>query len=115
MGRALSTSLLEATSWKQHPRRRESNRTGAGTLAFTLLTVVILITVYLFFVSSRLWVVNLGYRTSEALREQKELLDVNTKLKIEQATLLSPERIDSYGREKLGMGDPGENQVRFVP
>jgi cell division protein FtsL len=74
-----------------------------------------LITVYLFFVSSRLWVVNLGYRTSEALREQKELLDVNTKLKIERATLLSPERIDSYGRKKLGMGDPRENQVRFVP
>jgi cell division protein FtsL len=115
MGRVLSNSLLEAASWNQHPPKRESSRTGAGTLAFTLLTVVVLITVYLFFVSSRLWVVNLGYRTSEALREQTELLEVNTKLKIERATLMSPERIDSYGRKELGMRDPREDQIRFVP
>ena len=115
MGRVASRSLLQTAPWDQRIRKRESTRNGMGTLAFALLTLAVLITVYLFFVSSRLWVVNLGYRTSQALREQTELLEVNKKLRIERAFLLSPERIDSYARKNLGMRDPDEDQVQFVP
>lgn len=115
MGRVASSSLLQTASWGRQTRKRESARNGVGALAFALLTLAVLITVYLLFVSSRLWVVNLGYRTSQALREQTELLEVNKKLRIERATQLSPERIDSYARKNLDMKDPDKNQVRFVP
>jgi cell division protein FtsL len=88
---------------------------GLKTMASTFVIVLILIAFYLLFVSSRLWVVNLGYRTSQALKEQRELFEENEKLRIERATLISPERIDSYARERLGMREPKENQIRFVP
>jgi len=115
MGKVASSSLLQTASWGRQTRKRESAQKTMGTLAVALLTLAVLITVYLFFVSSRLWVVNLGYRTSQALREQTELLEVNRKLRIERAFLLSPEQIDSYARKNLGMRDPHKDQVQFVP
>lgn len=115
MGSVISGSLLGTRPWDRKSQKEVSVRKGPGTLTFTFLVIIILVTFYLFFVWSRLWVVNLGYRTSQALKEQKELIEVNKKLKIERATLMSPERIDFYARQKLGMREPQENQVRFVP
>lgn len=115
MGGGISGFLLETEPWGRENRKRGTVRRGVRTMAFTFFVISILISFYLFFVSSRLWVVNLGYRTSQALKEQKELIEANKKLRIERATLISPERIDFYARQRLGMREPQENQIRFVP
>jgi len=115
MGSVISRSLLAAELWNQENRRKGSVRNRFRTLAFTLLVITVLITVNLFFVWSRLWVVDLGYKTSRALKEQKELVEVNKKLRIERETLMSPKWIESYARERLGMREPQEHQIRFVP
>jgi len=115
MGSVISGFLLEPRLLDRKSREEGPVRKGFGTLAFTLFVVTILIAFYLVFVWSRLWVVNLGYRVSQALKEQKELVEVNKKLRVERATLISPERIDLYARQKLGMRDSQENQIRFVP
>lgn len=115
MGRVISGFLLDTEPWDRENRKRGSTRNGVRTMAFTFLVISILIGFYVFFVSSRLWVINLGYKTSRAFEEQKDLIEVNEKLKIERATLISPEQIDSYARKKLGMREPQENQIRSAP
>jgi cell division protein FtsL len=109
------TGSLSATGpWKATSRTKGSLKRRVRALALTLLAIALLVTVYLFFVSSRLWVVNLGYRTSQALREQAELLEVNAELKLEKASLLSPDEIERNAKAKLGMREAQPGQVRFV-
>jgi len=111
----ISESLFRTEPWDQNRRKEKSARKSLRALALTLLVIITLVTVYLLFVSSRLWVVNLGYRISRTLEEQRELIEVNRKLRIERATLMAPERIDSLAREKLDMRESQQNEVRFVP
>jgi cell division protein FtsL len=55
--------------------------------------------------------VQLGYQT-EALKEQQvQLTDLNHQLKLESASLRSPQRIDQIAR-KLGMTAPAANQLQ---
>ena len=55
--------------------------------------------------------VQLGYQT-EALKEQQvQLTDLNHQLRIESASLRSPQRIDQIAR-KLGMTAPAANQLQ---
>ncbi len=115
MGRVISGFVLETKSWDRENRKKGTARKGVRTVTATFFVISVLIVFYLLFVATRLWVVNLGYRTSQALNEQKELLEVNKKLTIERAFLISPDRIDSYARERLEMREPQENQIRFVP
>lgn len=115
MGSVISRSLLAEELLNQENRKKGSVRNRFRALAFTLLVITVLIAVTLFFVWSRLRVVDLGYKTSRALKEQKELVEVNKKLRIERETLMSPKRIESYARERLGMREPQEHQIRFVP
>lgn len=115
MGRVVSGHILGIESWDRQNRKKGAVRKGVRTVTSTFFVISVLIIFYLLFVSTRLWVVNLGYRTSQALKEQKELLEINEKLKIERAYLISPARIDSEVRQKLRMREPRENQIRFVP
>jgi cell division protein FtsL len=115
MGSVISRSLLAEELLNQENRKKGSVRNRFRALVFTLLVITVLIAVTLFFVWSRLRVVDLGYKTSRALKEQKELVEVNKKLRIERETLMSPKRIESYARERLGMREPQEHQIRFVP
>jgi cell division protein FtsL len=85
-----------------------------GTLAFTSFVIAVLITISLVFVSSRLWLINLGYKISQAHREHKELLEMNRKLKIERESLRSPAQIEFRARGKLGMREPQESQIRYI-
>jgi cell division protein FtsL len=115
MSDVISGFVLGTETWDQGHQKRGQVKKGTRTVAFTVLVISILIVFYLLFVSTRLWVVNLGYRTSQAVAEQKELLENNKRLRIEQELLISPEMIDSYARTELGMKEPQENQIRFVP
>ena len=55
--------------------------------------------------------VQLGYQT-EALKEQQvQLTDLNHQLRLESASLRSPQRIDQIAR-KLGMTAPAANQLQ---
>lgn len=84
-------------------------------MAFTFLVIIMLVSFYLFFVWSRLWVIDLGYRISKALKEQSDLIKVNHRLRIERATLISPERIRSDAEKRLGMGASQGHQIRYIP
>jgi cell division protein FtsL len=114
MGSVASDFLLETQSWDRETQRDRTARRGIKPFALTLTVIISLIIFTLFFVWSRLWVINLGYRISETLKEQEELIEVNRKLKIERAIYVSPEKIRSDAKKRLGMREPQENQIRYI-
>jgi len=57
-------------------------------------------------VTSRVLVVDMGYRLSSAEAESRTLTRENDRLKLELATLKAPTRLERVAREQLGMAMP---------
>ena len=69
----------------------------------------------LFHVWVRLQVVRLGYVLSTTSKLQEQLEQENRELKVELATLTSPERLEEMARVRLGLREPEKNQVVILP
>jgi cell division protein FtsL len=88
-------------------RRRRSFVVGLFALA---LIGVVLIHVWL-----RLQVVRVGYILSTISKLQGRLEQENRELKVELATLTSPERLEALARNRLGLMPPEKGQVIVLP
>jgi cell division protein FtsL len=67
-------------------------------------------------VTSRVLVVDTGYRLSKAESEGRSLTRENDRLKLELATLKAPARLERLAREQLGMMmPPGSAVVSLQP
>jgi cell division protein FtsL len=65
-------------------------------------------------VSSRVLVVDMGYRLSQEEGENRSLTRENDRLKLELATLKAPARLERVAREQLGMAMPAGGAVVSV-
>lgn len=81
-----------------------------GALLFALFAAVGIL-----HVSSRVLVVDAGYRLSQAEARQRTLTRENDQLKLELATLRSPARLERLAREQLGMSMPRGPLVISLP
>jgi len=63
----------------------------------------------------RLQVVHLGYVLSTTSKLQGRLEQENRELKIELATMMSQERLESLARRRLGLTQPEKGQVIVLP
>ena len=68
----------------------------------------------LFYVWSRIQVIQLGYEISNALKEERTLTEANKKLRLEIATLKSYARIEKIAVEELRMAKPKPEQVIVI-
>jgi cell division protein FtsL len=68
----------------------------------------------LFYVWTRIQVIQLGYQISNALKEERTLTETNKKLKVEIATLKSYARIEKLAVEELRMAKPKPEQVIVI-
>jgi cell division protein FtsL len=82
-------------------------------ILFTLL-MVFFIGGSLFYVWSRIQVIQLGYEISSALKEERSLTEANKKLRLEIATLKSYGRIEKFAVEELRMVKPKPEQVIVI-
>ena len=82
-------------------------------LLFTLL-LLFLIGGSLFYVWSRIQVIQLGYEISNALKVERTLTEENKKLRLEIATLKSYARIEKVAVEELRMTKPKPEQVIVI-
>jgi cell division protein FtsL len=82
-------------------------------ILFTLL-MLFFIGGSLFYVWSRIQVIQLGYEISNALKEERVLTEANKKLRLEIATLKSYTRIEKLAVEKLRMAKPKPEQVIVI-
>lgn len=79
-----------------------------------LLSVLLMALVWLH-VWLRLQVVHMGYVLSTASKFQGRLEQENRELKVELATMTSPERLESMARRRLQLAQPEKGQVIVLP
>ena len=63
----------------------------------------------------RLQVVQVGYVLSTTSKLQNRLEQENRELKIELATMTSPDRLEALARRRLGLKQPEKGQVVILP
>ncbi len=68
----------------------------------------------LFYVWSRIQVIQLGYEISNALKEERTLTEAGKRLRLEIATLKSYTRIEKLAVEELRMAKPKPDQVIVI-
>lgn len=82
-------------------------------ILFTLL-LLFFIGGSLFYVWTRIQVIQFGYEISNALKEERALTEANKKLRLEIATLKSYARIEKLAVEDLKMAKPKPEQVIVI-
>jgi len=79
-----------------------------------LILVLVLMIASLAFVWSHVRLTELKYQIAKEISAKDSLLEENRKLKVEIATLKSPQRVEKLARDKLGMTYPEREQVIFL-
>ena len=79
-----------------------------------LVFIAVLLAISLFFVWSRLQVVNLEYDLSRLESRQRDLQQEGRKLRLESASLRHPGRIEQVARAQMGLQLPTPAQVIAV-
>jgi cell division protein FtsL len=90
-------------------RKAQQHLLGICALGFCLF-ILGLVHVWL-----RLQVVHMGYVLSTTTKLQGRLEQENRELKVELATLTSPERLEAMARRRLGLMSPEKGQVIVLP
>lgn len=90
-------------------RRKWSPREIALGAAF-LLALVALLTFYVWYQTEA---VRLGVDIGKREEEIKAIKNDILRLKLEKATLLSPERVEKIAREVLGLVDPKSGEIIY--
>ncbi len=95
------------------------NSVSVARVLMHLLPAVLLcalfVAVGILHVTSRVLVVDMGYRLSKAESEGRVLTRENDRLKLELATLKAPARLEKLAREQLGMAMPAGSAVVSLP
>ena len=89
-------------------RARLFKRAGLTALAIVLSALSLL------FVWQSLRVITIGYEIEALKKVRTELVKTNKTLRIEAATLTSPDRIDGIARRDISMKTPSDSQIVTV-
>lgn len=84
---------------------------GAGRLTLLFLAIAAMVILGLLFAWSQLQYIHLNYQISKIYQEQKELQDLNRKLRIELSSLKSLPRLERLAAEELQMAPPAPHQI----
>jgi cell division protein FtsL len=99
--------------WMDQKVKTKSRPRKSNLLLF-IVPLLLLIVSSLFFVWSRIQVIQLGYEISLALKQERTLTEGNKQLKLEIATLKSYARIEKIAVEELSMSKPRSDQVIVI-
>jgi len=112
--------MREYKGRSEHLLREESNSKGRAKerklkqILFFSLFLLFLIGGSLFYVWSRIQVIQYGYEISKALKEERALQEINKRLRLEITMLKSYERIEKIATEELRMVKPKADQVIVI-
>jgi len=113
MAKAMSRSGNRVL-WMDRRRRTKRIAIKSNVLVPFVLFMLFLIGGSLFYVWSRIQVIQLGYEISNALKQERALTEENKKLRVEIATLKSYARIEKLAVEELRMAKPKPDQVIVI-
>jgi cell division protein FtsL len=100
--------------WTEEGSKAKPVAVKFNLLLFSTLLMLLFIGGSLFYVWSRIQVIQLGYEMSDALKKERALTEANKKLRVEIATLKSYARIEKIAVEQLGMTKPKPDQVIVI-
>jgi len=112
---ALSRQLWGLGLLKRQQVERLTPRRRRKVFFSTVLLGLCLLGLALLHVWLRLQVVHLGYVLSTTSKLHGQLEQENRELKVELATLTSPERLEAMARLRLGLTEPEKGQVVPLP
>ncbi len=92
---------------------KEEDRRSLRALAYYLAYGLVSAALLLFYCWEQQQVIDYGYKIEELRRQRRLLSEINRSLALERDTLRSPQRIDGYARQNLGLIDPTIDQVIF--
>lgn len=108
---APARALPKAGRARPERKKRGGRRRILGIASlFVVLIALVWLHVWL-----RLQVVHMGYVLSTTSKLQGRLEQENRELKIELATMTSPERLESLARRRLQLAQPEKGQVVVLP
>jgi len=87
---------------------------GGAKLFRLIIIALMFMAITLAYVWFRISITKIDYRIAEEMHRGDSLLEENSKLKVEIATLKSPHRIESIAKTKLWMCYPERDQVIFL-
>lgn len=111
---ASAASRAVAGGGRERPARTP-RRARRQSIIWTAGLLVVLMGLVWLHVWLRLQVVHLGYVLSTTSKLQGRLEQENRELKIELATMTSPERLESLARRRLSLRQPEKGQVIVLP
>ena len=112
---ALSRMRWAAGSPRRQAWGREGERGWVGNFLASIFLMACLVSLALAHVWLRLQVVHLGYVLSTTSKLQGQLEQENRELRLELATLTSPDRLEALARSRLGLREPEKGQVIILP
>lgn len=93
---------------------RERDRRRLRELGKVLLVLIPLGALLLVYIGAHLAVLDKAYRIQELERELEELSRRERQLRLEEAYLASPPRLEERARDELGMVPPRREQMIFL-
>ena len=115
MAVALSKKFWPAGPLHRTPANRLGIKAHGRRWLVNFLLGICLVGLALLHVWVRLQVLQLGYVLSTTTKLQGHLEQENRELKLELATLTSPERLQELARIRLGLREPEKHQVVVLP
>lgn len=100
--------------WAEKAPKRKAKGINLHFLLFFSLLLFLFIGGSLFYVWTRIQVIQLGYEISKAVKEGKALTETNKRMRLEAATLKSYARIEKIAVEDLKMVKPKPDQVIVI-
>lgn len=110
-----SRRMAKVDVLRRQPVERLTSRQRRQIFIRVLFLSLCLLGLALSHVWLRLQVVRLGYVLSTASRLKDQLEQENRELKVELATLTAPGRLEEMARLRLGLKEPGKDQLVILP
>ena len=93
------------------PQKKHKVRTAGVWIAF----LMILISELFLYAWCRVQYIGVGYDILNASRYHQELVALQNNLKVEMASLKSPDRIATIAKKQLGLDVPKPEQMIIIP
>ena len=95
-------------------KTRKKNGDAKITGIWVILMAVFIAELFLY-TWCRVNYIDVGYEISKETKKQHELIALQNNLKIELASLKSPERIAKIAKDQLGLKAPTKSQTIIIP
>src|SRR4029453_10555758 len=106
-----SVGLLSTPRYREQQAWVKTERRKSKLLIYLIWLALLAFFCSLFYVWSRIQMVNVGYEINREIHLKERLLEENKRLTLETATLKSPVRLEALAKREYGMDLPMKSQI----